>query len=227
MIEDQYEGPRADLTIHRVDPRDERWFTRTLFRDQFRYRVMLKDSNGHWMKTEEAKRSFLKFLAESGGEEFEDWLQTSYAGEDGHPGHSIYCRSISFLLYARMIDNIEIENHVHSIQERNDVEYPDDVKPVVLSGEDGTGPIVDLSEHAPTLQSAANAERAQKTSLPLTVFKPVPVILTREFGPELPMGARVEVMLNVHGELYLLKDGCFCDDAEEGRDFTFVGSAAR
>lgn len=220
----QHDGPRADLTIHKVDPREEGWMTRTLFRDQFRYRVMLKDSNQHWMKTVEAKRSFLKFLEESGGDEFEDWMQTMVAGEDGHDGHSIYCRSISFLLFARMLDNIELENHVHSIQERNDAEYPDDVKPVILSVEDGTGPIMDLSEHAPTIQSAAAAEKAQKTSQPLTVFKPVPVLLMRDFAPELPRGTKVEVMLNVHGQLYLLKDGCFCDDAEEHRDFTFIGS---
>ena len=224
-LEPQYDGPRADLTIHKVDPREERWKPHTLFREQFRFRVMLKDSDGHWMRTEEAKRSFLKFLEESGGDEFEDWIQTGYAGEDGHPGHSIYCRSISFLLFARMLDNIELENHVHSIQERNDHEYPDDVKPIILNADEGTGPIMDLSEHAPTIHSAANAERKQKTSQPLTVFKPVPVILKRAFGPELPMGARVDVMLNVHGKLYLLKDGCFCDDAEEGRDFTFIGAS--
>lgn len=44
--EGQYDGPRADLTIHKVDPRDERWKAHTLFREQFRFRVMLKDSSG-------------------------------------------------------------------------------------------------------------------------------------------------------------------------------------
>lgn len=60
----------------------------------------------------------MKPIVFNGGDEFEDWIQTSVAGEDGHPGHSIYCRSISFLLFARMLDNIELENHVHSIQDR-------------------------------------------------------------------------------------------------------------
>ncbi len=97
----------ADFTIHPVDPREAGWIARVLFKHDVRFCIYM-DENLHWL----AKLAAMKKLSQGAGEEGEDW----HAGDDGE----VYCRSITFLMMARLSEDDEYEKFITRIEERTD-----------------------------------------------------------------------------------------------------------
>lgn len=111
MSEEEASSSLGDFTVTMVDPRETGWQAKTLFNRIYKFRIILPEKM-NWFAATIAGGAFGKMM---GGEEGEDWFV-------GDNQREIYCRSITFLMLARLYEDTTFETYVGRIEERNDIE---------------------------------------------------------------------------------------------------------